>query len=130
LLLESIVLQSMYEHYAQPLLPPVRFLMRLARSAAIAAALIGFSLGLGVLGYHNFERLGWIDSLLDASMILGGMGPVHPIETTAGKLFASFYALFSGVAFLTMAAVLVAPVLHRFLHHFHVELAKEEEQDG
>lgn len=115
----------MYEHYAQPLLPPIKFLLRLARSAAIAAALIGFSLGMGVLGYHKFEQLDWIDSLLEASMILGGMGPIHPINSTAGKLFASFYALYSGIAFLTMAAVLVAPVLHRFLHHFHVEVTEE-----
>ena len=70
-------------------------------------------------GYHQTEGLPWLDALLNASMILSGMGPVQELHTTAGKLFASFYALFSGVMFITLAGVLFAPVFHRFLHKFH-----------
>ncbi len=115
----------MYEHHRAPLLPKTRFLRRLARSAALAAAIVFGALGLGVLGYHSLGGLSWIDSLVNASMILTGMGPVDPIRSIAGKLFAAGYALFSGVAFLTMVAVLFAPVAHRFLHRFHLELADD-----
>ncbi len=108
-----------------PLLPRKKFLRRVARSAGLAGALILGSLSLGVAGYHVFGRLSWIDSLVNASMILAGMGAVDPIASDPGKLFASFYALFSGVAFLTIVAVLLAPVMHRFLHRFHLELADE-----
>ncbi len=117
--------QRRYEHFTDPLAPLAKFLKRLARSAVIALILVGGSLGIGVLGYHRFVGLDWIDSLLEASMILGGMGPINPITTTSGKLFASFYALYSGIAFLTTAAVLVAPVLHRFLHRLHMDLEQE-----
>ena len=106
-----------------PLLPREAFLRRVARSAALAGALIFGSLTVGVLGYHAFAGLAWIDALLNASMILTGMGPVDPVRSMGGKLFASAYALFSGVAFLTTVAVLLAPVFHRFLHRFHLELA-------
>jgi hypothetical protein len=108
-----------------PLLPRKTFLRRVWRSASLAAALILGSLALGIAGYHVFGRLPWLDSLVNASMILAGMGAVDPITSVPGKLFASFYALFSGVAFLTIVAVLLAPVMHRFLHRFHLELAEE-----
>ncbi len=108
-----------------PLLPREKYFRRVARSAALAGTLILCSLGLGVTGYHVFGRLSWLDSLVNASMILAGMGAVDPITSVPGKLFASFYALFSGVAFLTIVAVLLAPVMHRFLHRFHLELADE-----
>ncbi len=111
----------LYEHRSQPLLPRARFVQRLLGHAAIAAALLGASLVLGILGYHFFVNLTWLDSLLNASMILGGMGPVDPITTPAGKLFASAYALFSGVVFLAMSAIIVAPVAHRILHGLHLE---------
>ena len=97
----------------------------MAAYAAVACALIAASLGVGMVGYHVFGDLPWVDSLLNASMILTGMGPVDPMKTTAGKLFASAYALFSGVAFLTIVGVLLAPVVHRFLHHFHLEIDGE-----
>lgn len=76
---------------------------------------------MGVLGYHNFEGLSWIDSLLNASMILGGMGLVTTLQNTAGKLFASLYALFSGTIFLVTVGILISPIFHRFLHKFHLE---------
>jgi len=107
-------------------MPPRRhFLRHLARSAGVAGVVMVGSLGVGVLGYHRFGGLGWLDALVNASMILAGMGPVDPITSVPGKLFASFYALFSGVTFLTVAAVLLAPAVHRFLHRFHLELADE-----
>jgi hypothetical protein len=107
-------------------MPRHLFIRRVARSALIAAVLIGSSLALGVLGYHFAVGLDWLDSLLNASMILTGMGPVDPVHTPGGKIFASAYALFSGVAFLTIVAVLLAPVVHRFLHRFHLELGRDD----
>lgn len=114
-----------YEHRTDPLMPRARFILRLARSGALAVLLIGASLFMGVFGYHSLEGLSWVDSLLNASMILGGMGPVDSVRTNGGKLFASFYALFSGIMFLTIAAILFAPVVHRLLHKFHLD---EEER--
>jgi len=115
----------MFEHRSSPLLPWEAYLRRLARSALLAGSLIFGSLTIGIGGYRIFGGLGWIDALLNASMILTGMGPVDTMTTPAAKLFASFYALFSGVAFLTIVAVLLAPVVHRFLHRFHLELADD-----
>ncbi len=115
----------MFEHRHKPLISRAEFAARMARSTGLASVLIAGSLGIGVLGYHLFAGLDWIDALLNASMILTGMGPVDPLKTTGAKLFASAYALFSGVAFLTVVGVLMAPVVHRFLHRFHVELADE-----
>src|SRR5262245_45526955 len=110
----------MFERRHHPLLPRTRFLGRMARSFAVAAVLIGAALGLGSTGYHVTESLAWLDAFLEASMILAGMGPIHNPATGAGKCFAALYALFSGVVFLTAATVLIAPIAHRFLHHFHV----------
>jgi hypothetical protein len=111
----------MFEHRHQPLLPRRRYLARVARSGVFAAALIGGSLAIGLFGYHWLCRLSWLDALLNASMILGGMGPVDPIRTTAGKWFAAAYSLFSGFALLTSVGVVLAPILHRFMHRFHLE---------
>ena len=110
----------MYERRHQALLTRRAFARRLARSFAVSLLIVVFSLSMGSAGYHLFGRLAWIDALLNAAMILTGMGPVDPMTSTAGKLFASFYALYSGIAFLTMMAVLLAPILHRFLHTFHL----------
>lgn len=84
------------------------------------------SLLIGSVGYHHFGDLPWIDALLNAAMILTGMGPVDSMSSTAGKLFATFYALYSGIAFLTMMAVVLAPPIHRLLHKFHLD---EDEQE-
>jgi hypothetical protein len=110
-----------YEHHRDRLLPHAAFLRRLGRHALVALALVTGSLGIGILGYHFLENLGWIDALLNASMILGGMGPVNEIHTIAGKIFASIYALYSGLIVLVVAGVLFAPIFHRFLHRFHLE---------
>jgi len=113
----------MYEHKSEPLLPFWKFVRRLAAHVGVALAIVAGSLGIGVAGYHYLDHLPWIDSLLNASMILGGMGPVDPIRSQAGKLFASFYALFSGVVFLVVVGIMIAPVGHRLLHRLHLEEA-------
>ncbi len=111
----------MFESKSDPLIPLPAFYARLARSVLATVAVVAFSLGLGAVGYHFLGDLPWIDALLNASMILTGMGPVDPMKTSLAKLFATFYSLYSGVAFLTMIAVLVAPLLHRMLHSFHLD---------
>lgn len=109
-----------FEHHRQPLASRRHFARRLLKFAAYAAAFLAVSLFLGTLGYHELCGLGWVDSLLNASMILTGMGPVSPMPSDAAKLFASAYAVFSGVAFLTTFSILIAPVLHRVLHRLHL----------
>jgi hypothetical protein len=113
-----------FEHSRQPLASRCTFLLRMARYLALSLVIIVGSLTIGVLGYHYTEGLPWLDSLLNASMILGGMGPVDSIRTTSGKWFASFYSLFSGMVLLVAVGVLIAPVFHRFLHHFHLEIGE------
>ena len=110
----------MFEHHKKPLLPRRDFLMRLARSLGAGMMCIASALGVGMLGYHQFVRLSWLDAFENAAMILSGMGPVSPVESDAGKLFAGCYALFSGLAFVTTMAVIFAPIFHRFLHKFHL----------
>jgi hypothetical protein len=111
----------MFERRHEQVLPRRAFLHRVARFLVLDLAIILGALLLVILGYHYFERLGWVDSTLNASMILGGMGPVNELHTTGGKLFASFYALFSGLLFIGVAGLLVTPFAHRLLHQFHVE---------
>lgn len=82
-------------------------------------ALLGFSLGMGMLGYMGFEHLSWLDAFLNAAMLLGGMGPIHVPATDAGKLFAGLYALYAGLVFIATAALLFAPMFHRLMHRFH-----------
>ena len=112
----------MFERRHQPLLSKPAFLRRMIRSAAAAGMILLGSLGIGVLGYREVAGLGFVDALHNASMILTGMGPVDPMRTTPAKLYASGYAMFSGVVFVSSVGVLLAPALHRLLHHFHLEL--------
>lgn len=112
--------------YVRPLPSRRDFLLRFVRTLWVAAVLLMAGLGIGMLGYRYIVGLDWIDALLNASMILGGEGPVDPTPTVGGKLFASAYALFSGLVFVAVAAILVAPVLRRALHHFHLDDVIEE----
>ena len=112
------------EHHTKPLLPRKQFVKRQVRYAGFSLVILVFSLGVGTAGYHLFGSLAWVDAFLNASMILTGMGPVDHLDTVCGKLFASFYALFSGIAFLTFAGVLFAPLYHRFLHKLHVDISE------
>jgi len=109
----------------KPLPPVSNFRKKVLYSFLFAAILIFFSVGFGVLGYHYLCSFGWVDSILNACMILTGMGTVNVIANDSGKIFASFYALYSGVAFLTIFAVFFSPIFHRFLHKMH--LSTEEE---
>ncbi len=110
----------MYEHRSRPLLPQIEFIYRVLRHAVIAGGIVFAALGIGVLGYRHFEGMPWIDALLNASMILGGMGPVTTLNTAGGKIFASAYALFSGVVFIGVMGVVLAPFVHRLIHRFHL----------
>ena len=101
--------------------PSRQFIVRLAHSGIIALALIAVSLIVGMVGYHILESLNWIDAFLNAAMLLGGMGPVNTPTTFAGKLFAGLYALYCGLAAILVAGLILAPVVHRILHKFHME---------
>lgn len=111
----------MYEHHSKPLLPKKEYYNRIFGNFFWGGVIVGISLFIGMLGYHFTENLSWLDSMLNASMILTGMGPVNTMISTGGKLFASFYALFSGIVFLTTIAFVLAPAAHRFLHKFHLK---------
>jgi hypothetical protein len=113
------------EHHKKPLLPRKQFIRRQVRYAGFASIILLFSVGTGTAGYHTFGKLPWIDAFLNACMILAGMGPVDHLETSPGKLFAAFYALFSGISFITFVGVLFAPVYHRFLHKLHLNIEKK-----
>ena len=111
----------MYEHRTKPLLSKKVFYNRILRNILLGGGIVIVSLFIGIMGYHFTENMGWLDSFLNASMILTGMGPVNTMTTSSGKLFSSFYALFSGVVFLTTIAFVLTPLAHRFLHKFHLE---------
>ena len=111
----------MYEHRTHKLLPWRAFLGRAAHHVAWSLLLIMAAVMVGTLGYHALGGLAWIDAFLNASMILGGMGPVDRMDSTAGKLFASFYALFSGLFFLAVISIAIAPWVHRMMHVLHAQ---------
>jgi hypothetical protein len=92
----------------------------MARWIGMAAVVVAVSLAVGICGYHYLAGFRWVDSLLNASMILGGMGPVDTLNTNASKIFASVYALYSGLALVAVVGLLLTPVIHRFLHKFHI----------
>ena len=115
-----------YEKRGQELLSGYAFLLRMLRTLAVILLLVGLSLLIGMAGYHWIEGMPWVDSFLNASMILGGMGPVDPMKTETGKIFAGCYALYSGLAFLVLAGLLFGPLAHRILHRFHYEDQEKE----
>jgi len=109
----------MYETKDETPLPRARFRRRLLKHAALASGLIAVSLGIGILGYCQFEHLSVLDGFLNSAMLLGGMGPVNAPVTPAGKLFAGFFALYAGLVFIVTAALLFTPLVHRLMHRFH-----------
>ena len=111
----------MYESRLQPLLTRAQFAWRVFNHIGVAVGTASFALYLGMAGYHWLAGLNWVDSLLNASMILGGMGPVDILKTNGAKIFASFYALFSGLVFIGLLGVLLAPFVHRAMHKFHID---------
>jgi hypothetical protein len=114
-----------FETKHQPLLPRCLFAQRILINLGIASALIGISLLVGMCGYHYFESMSWIDAFVNAAMILSGMGPIGELHTSSGKLFAGFFALYSGLLLIMIAGIVLAPVVHRFLHRFHMEETKQ-----
>ncbi len=111
----------MLERRHEKLLPRKAFYRRLAAYGAVSFGFIAVSLAIGILGYRYFEGMRWIDAYVNAAMILGGMGPVGELHTDSGKFFAGCYALYSGLIVIVAAGIVLAPILHRFLHRFHLE---------
>jgi hypothetical protein len=109
-----------YEKQKDNLAPLPVFINRVVWNLVVASAILSICLIIGILGYHLTAHASWIDSVHNASMILSGMGPVIEIKTTTGKLFSSFYALFSGVVFITNIGIILAPMIHRIYHRFHI----------
>ncbi len=117
-----------FEHSSKPLLPRKKFYRRVLRNLFIAFLIISVSLIIGITGYMCFADMNIVDALLNASMILGGMGPVDVLHNDTAKYFASFYALFSGITFLSTVGVIFAPIIHRIMHRFHLETEEDEEK--
>jgi NO-binding membrane sensor protein with MHYT domain len=111
----------MYESRLEPLLTRAQFARRVFGHIGVAVGAAAIALYVGMAGYHYLAGLNWVDSLLNASMILGGMGPVDALKTDAAKIFASLYALFSGLVFVGLLGVLLAPFFHRAMHKFHID---------
>jgi len=118
----------MLEHRHRPLVPRAAFLRRQALYASVSFGIIIFSLVIGVVGYHVFEGMAWIDAFLNAAMLMGGMGPIGELHTNAGKLFAGCYALYCGLVLIIAVGILAAPIFHRFLHRFHLQIESDEHQ--
>lgn len=118
----------MYEHRSEPLLTRPAFIRRFAQHGGVAGLITLVSLLMGTIGYHLLAAQAWIDSFLNSAMLLGGMGPVGEIGPPAGKLFAAFYALYAGFVFIVVAGLLIAPLFHRILHRFHLEIEEEKQR--
>ncbi len=119
--LQKAFLINEYEHKSEPIASKKVFFKRLYRNAIVAFVILSICLMIGVIGYRYAGPMSWLDALHNASMILSGMGPVAEVKTAMGKIFSSFYALFSGVAFITNIGMLIAPIVHRFFHILHAE---------
>jgi hypothetical protein len=119
-------MRSSFEHRQQKPISFSAYLIRQGQYLLSACLLLGFGLGVGILGYHEFESMSWLDSFLNAAMILGGMGPVNTLQTDSGKIFAGCYALFSGLVFLVAAGLFFSPLVHRLLHKFHFDAEAQD----
>jgi hypothetical protein len=119
----------MYERHKERILPRRKFVSRVATHLIVATAVISGALLIGVVGYHLLGDLPWVDSVLNAAMILGGMGPIDPLPSAPAKLFAAAYALFSGLIFIGVLGVVLAPFVHRMMHKFHLEGGRHDSSD-
>lgn len=115
-----------FEKRHEPIISTSRFLIRLAYTISFGIVFIVIALGIGMWGYHAFENMSWVDAFANASMILSGMGPLTPLYTNKGKMFAGFYALFSGLTFIFMVGVIFSPIIHRFFHKFHIQTEDDD----
>jgi len=118
-----------FEHKDEPVLERALFLRRLAASTALGLGAVAVSLAVGMIGFHAIEHMEWIDSFLNATMLLGGMGPLEHDRSTAGKLFEGIYALYSGLAVISFAGIIFAPVIHRAMHKLHADPPPDDEED-
>jgi hypothetical protein len=109
----------MYEHHSKPLIPFHAFLKRLSINTIAAICLTGVSLWIGMIGYHYFEGFAWVDCFVNAAMLLGGMGEIDTLKTDGGKIFAGCFAMYAGLLVVISIGLILAPVFHRILHHFH-----------
>jgi hypothetical protein len=116
----------MFEHRSKPLLSMSAFVHRIVLYASASTGLVCFSLFAGMTGYHIFENFSWIDSFVNAAMLMGGMGPVNDLHTEAGKIFAGLYAMYCGLVFIFAVGLIAAPIFHRFLHKFHLEMNNKD----
>ena len=117
----------MFERRHEPLLPRAAFFRRMLKYASLASGFIAVSLVIGMAGYHFLEGMPWIDAFVNAAMLMGGMGPVSELHTDAGKLFAGLYALYCGLVVIIAIGIVAAPLLHRILHHFHLETGNDSQ---
>ncbi|MDQ3022394.1 MAG: hypothetical protein M3R36_17780 [Bacteroidota bacterium] len=116
----------MYENFNQPLASRKKFHNRVIQAGTFASIIFVIALSIGVSGYHFIVKLDWVDAFLNAAMILGGMGQISELPTDAAKIFAGCFALFSGVTFISSIAIFLAPIIHRFLHKFHISVKSEK----
>jgi hypothetical protein len=114
--------RSMFENRSKPLLPRSEFIKRMAFFAILSAGFVTFSLIIGMIGYRIFENFSWVDAFVNAAMLMGGMGPVNELHSDAGKIFAGIYAMYCGLVLILAVGFLIAPLFHRFLHKFHLEI--------
>ncbi len=119
-----ITSSRMFEHKSEPLASRATFIKRMVAGFAVSLAMIAMSLGIGICGYRWLGNLSWVDALLNASMILGGMGPVDRLATTPAKIFAAVYAIFSGLMFISVMGIILAPIVHRIIHRFHLDVTE------
>jgi len=117
-----------FEKRSEKLLDANAYLKRQTLFILLAMGVLIVSLFIGMLGYHSLERMNWLDAFLNAAMIMGGMGPVDAIQTSAGKFFAGIYALYSGLVLLASIGLMAAPLFHRFYHYFHLEMSEPEDK--
>jgi hypothetical protein len=120
-MIKAILMRKRFEKKHEPLISREQFLLRMVRHVALSLLFILISLALGMGGYRFYEGMSWVDAFLNASMILGGMGPIGELHTNGGKVFAGCYALYSGLMAIIVVGVMAAPIFHRFLHRFHLE---------
>ena len=114
--------KAIFEHRSKPLLPRAEFIKRMIFFVSLSASFVTFSLLLGMIGYKIFENFSWVDAFVNAAMLMGGMGPVNELHTDAGKIFAGCYSMYCGLVFIIAVGLLAAPIFHRFLHKFHLEM--------
>jgi hypothetical protein len=120
---------TLFEHHKQPLVSKKVFAQRVARSCAAAGLLLAISIGMGAAVYHGVEGFSWVDAFMNAVMIMTGLGLTNTLHTDTAKIFTTLYAILTALVFYIVLAIIFAPIIHRFLHAFHLEMGRTENQD-